>query len=103
MGGGISKLTAEGFLVIIKVWNPNGCRNIVLHQACEAIPASQTREPSGATDGSLLFAVEFIPRLIENPGDRDNPKRLLKCYVYHLLGEKFPPGLYTCLPSAPAG
>ena len=37
-----------------------------------------------ATDGSLLFTVEFIPRLINNPSNRNNPKNILKSYMYHL-------------------
>lgn len=51
-------------------------------------------------DGSLLFVMNLIPGLEKNPSDGNNPKNLLKCYMYHPLGKRFPArALYT--PSFP--
>ena len=47
-----------------------------------------------AADGSLLFVSEFIPHLDNDPDDRNDPKQILKSYVYH--PGKFPArALYT--------
>ena len=44
--------------------------------------------------------MNLIPGLEKNPSDGNNPKNLLKCYMYHPLGKRFPArALYT--PSFP--
>lgn len=48
-----------------------------------------------AADGSLLFVSEFIPHLDNDPDDRNDPKQILKSYVYHLPRKISREGLYT--------
>ena len=53
-----------------------------------------------ASDGSLFSISEPVDDLANQPDDRKNPEQILKCYMYHPLGKRFPArALYT--PSFP--
>lgn len=49
-------------------------------------------EPSVPADGSSSSVLEFVPHLNKNPDNGNNPKNVLKRYMYHLPWKDFPRG-----------
>ena len=62
---------------------PDGCHKHT-NYTTESL-ALKHREPSAATDGSLLSISKHVPNLGNSPNYRNSPIDFLKSYMHHLL------------------